>query len=109
MNIYMITVDTLKECSLMGKYNRYDDEFKQNLVNLYQSGKTQTDIAKEYGVSASALTRWVKQFSEVRLDDDQILTIQQIKQLQKRNAKLEEENLILKKAIAIFTPQTKSE
>ncbi|MCG0634979.1 transposase [Lactiplantibacillus plantarum] len=30
----------------MGKYNRYDDEFKQNLVNLYQSGKTQTDIAK---------------------------------------------------------------
>ncbi|MGA3436537.1 transposase [Lactiplantibacillus plantarum] len=35
----------------MGKYNRYDDEFKQNLVNLYQSGKTQTDIAKEYGVS----------------------------------------------------------
>ncbi|APP13771.1 hypothetical protein BSG92_15845 (plasmid) [Lactiplantibacillus plantarum subsp. plantarum] len=93
----------------MGKYNRYDDEFKQNLVNLYQSGKTQTDIAKEYGVSASALTRWVKQFSEVRLDDNQILTVQQIKQLQKRNAKLEEENLILKKAIAIFTPQTKSE
>lgn len=93
----------------MGKYNRYDDEFKQNLVNLYQSGKTQTDIAKEYGVSDSALTRWVKQFSEVRLDDNQILTVQQIKQLQKRNAKLEEENLILQKAIAIFTPQTKSE
>lgn len=93
----------------MGKYNRYDDEFKQNLVNLYQSGKTQTDIAKEYGVSDSALTRWVKQFSEVRLNDDQILTVQQIKQLQKRNAKLEEENLILQKAIAIFAPQTKSE
>lgn len=82
----------------MGKYNRYDDEFKQNLVNLYQSGKTQTDIAKEYGVSDSALTRWVKQFSEVRLNDDQILTVQQIKQLQKRNAKLEEENLILQKS-----------
>ncbi|MFH0493604.1 transposase [Lactiplantibacillus plantarum] len=76
---------------------------------MYQSGKTQTDIAKEYGVSDSALTRWVKQFSEVRLNDDQILTVQQIKQLQKRNAKLEEENLILQKAIAIFTPQTKSE
>nr|WP_261975297.1 transposase [Lactiplantibacillus plantarum] len=66
-------------------------------------------MAKEYGVSDSALTRWVKQFSEVRLNDDQILTVQQIKQLQKRNAKLEEENLILQKAIAIFTPQTKSE
>ncbi len=24
----------------MGKYNRYDDEFKQNLVNLYPLGYT---------------------------------------------------------------------
>ena len=31
---------------------------------------------------------------------------QQIKELQKRNAQLEEENLILKKAIAIFTPHS---
>ena len=31
---------------------------------------------------------------------------QQIKELQKRNAMLEEENLILKKAIAIFTPHS---
>ena len=30
----------------------------------------------------------------------------QIKDLQKRNAQLEEENLILKKAIAIFTPHS---
>jgi transposase len=34
------------------------------------------------------------------------LTAQQIKALQKRNAQLEEENLILKKAIAIFTPHS---
>jgi transposase len=34
------------------------------------------------------------------------LSAQQIKALQKRNAELEEENLILKKAIAIFTPHS---
>lgn len=56
MTICMVLVETLKGRSSMGKYNRYDDEFKQNLVNLYQSGKTQTDIAKEYGVSPSVNT-----------------------------------------------------
>ena len=40
------------------------------------------------------------------MDDDTILSSQQIKALQKRNAELEEENLILKKAIAIFTPHS---
>ena len=43
-------------------------------------------------------------YSEV--DDDTVLTAQQIKALQRRNAQLEEENLILKKAIAIFTPHS---
>ena len=41
---------------------------------------------------------------EVKLDDQTVMTAKQIKELQKPNALLEEENLILKKAIAIFTP-----
>lgn len=65
-----------------------------------------TALTKEYGVSYSALSKWIKQYSEVRLDDDTIMTAKQIKDLQKRNAQLEEENLILKKAIAIFTPHS---
>ena len=59
-----------------------------------------------HGVSSSALSKWVKLYSEVKIDDDTIITAQQIKELQKRNAQLEEENLILKKAIAIFTPHS---
>lgn len=90
----------------MGKYTKYDEDFKRSLVNLYHGGKTQTALTKEYGVSYSALSRWIKQYSEVRLDDDTIMTAKQIKDLQKRNAQLEEENLILKKAIAIFTPHS---
>jgi len=34
------------------------------------------------------------------------MTAKQIRELQKKNALLEEENLILKKAIAIFTPHS---
>jgi transposase len=85
---------------------KYDDDFKKSIVSLYQNGKTQTQLSKEYGVSISAIVRWIKQYSEVKLDDNSILSAKQIKELQKRNAMLEEENLILKKAIAIFTPHS---
>ena len=85
---------------------KYSEDFKKTIVNLYESGKTYADIKKEYGISSSTLSGWVKKYSQVKIDDDTILTAQQIKALQKRNAELEEENLILKKAIAIFTPHS---
>lgn len=85
---------------------KYSEDFKKTIVSLYQSGKTYSEIQKEYGVSSSALSKWVHKYSQVQVDDDTILTAQQIKTLQRRNAQLEEENLILKKAIAIFTPHS---
>lgn len=85
---------------------QYDEEFKKNIVALYQNGKTQSQLSKDYGVSISSIAKWIKLYSEVKLDDDTILSAKQIKELQKRNAQLEEENLILKKAIAIFTPHS---
>jgi len=88
------------------KYNQYTEEFKKTIVTLYQNGKTQSQLSKEYGVSLSALNKWIKLNSEVKIDSDTVLTAKQIKELQKRNAQLEEENLILKKAIAIFTPHS---
>ena len=85
---------------------KYDEDFKKSIVTLYQSGKSQSQISKDYGVSISAISRWIKLYSEVKIDDDTILSAKQIKELQKRNAQLEEENLILKKAIAIFMPHS---
>lgn len=90
----------------MNNYKKYDEEFKKSIVNLHQNGKTQSQLSKEYGVSMSALHKWIKLYSQVRIDDDTILTAKQIKDLQKRNARLQEENIILKKAIAIFTPHS---
>ena len=86
---------------------RYDEEFKRTIVNLYQNGgKTQAALCKEYGISLTSLSRWIKQYSTVKTDDGEVLTAKQVKDLQKRNAQLEEELLILKKAIAIFTPHS---
>lgn len=85
---------------------KYSEDFKKTIVSLYQSGKTYFEIQKEYGVSSSDLSKWVYKYSQVQVDDDTVLTTQQIKALQRRNAQLDEENLILKKAIAIFTPHS---
>ena len=88
------------------KQNKYTVEFKKTIVNLYHSGKTYAELSSEYGISHSALAKWIKQYSEVKIDDETVVTAEQIKALQKRNAQLEEENLILKKAIAIVTPHS---
>ena len=81
---------------------RYDEDFKRTLVDLYHNGKTQASLVKEYGVSQTALTRWIKQYSTVETDEGEILTAKQVKEL-------EEENQILKKAIAIFTPHSNND
>lgn len=91
----------------MGKASpRYTEDFKKSVVNLYSNGRTQSQLCAEYGVSSSALSRWIKAYAQVRLDDATVLTAKQVKELQKRNALLEEENIILKKALAIFTPHS---
>ena len=87
-------------------YQRYDEEFKKNIVELHKNGKSQTQLSNEYGVSTSALSKWIKQYSGIKMEDNTIMTAKQIRQLQKEKAALEEENLILKKAIAIFTPHS---
>jgi len=87
-------------------HKHYDDDFKKSIVNLIQNGKTQVQVSKEYSISLSAISRWVKLYSTVTTEDGDILTAKQVKALQKRLLQLEEENLILKKAIAIFTPNS---
>ncbi len=34
---------------------KYTEEFKQSIVSLYESGKSSTQICKEYGISSSTL------------------------------------------------------
>lgn len=87
-------------------HTKYDEDFKKSLVSLYQNGKKQSQLCEEYSVSQSAPGKWVKQFSAVEINGGEALTAKQVKQLQKRNAQLEEENLILRKVIAVFTPHS---
>lgn len=87
----------------------YDEDFKKSIVTLFQNGKSQSQLSKDYGVSLSAINNRVRLYSTVKTEDGEILTAKQVKAMQKRLLQLEEENLILKKAIAIFTPDSKKD
>ena len=92
---------------MAGKH--YTDEFKKGVVHLYINGKPIEEIQSEYGISKSTFYGWLKRFREIRISENEVMTAADIAALQKKVATLEEENLILKKAMAIFTKDLRTE
>ena len=88
---------------------KYTEEFKQSIVSLYESGKSSTQICKEYGMSSSTLHKWIKKYTKVQVSETETMTMAEIKKMQKKLALLEEENIILKKAMAIFSRESGKE
>jgi len=41
----------------------FTEEFKKQVVGLYNTGKSRTEIIKEYDLSPSAFNRWVKEYN----------------------------------------------
>jgi transposase len=82
--------------------NHYTDEFKNTLVELYNSGKSLAEISSEYGISKSTVTVWINKSKPIAVDKDKTVTAAEYQAMLKKMARLEEENEILKKATAIF-------
>jgi transposase len=94
----------------MGKSQAsYTREFKQQAVQLFQtSGKTKTQIARDLGISDSALNKWCKEFSEQGEEafpgkGHQTTIEEENRRLRRENEILKQEREILKKAMSIFT------
>lgn len=47
-------------------------------------------------------TAWVKDVKEVKIDENESMTLKEVKALKKEMSRIKEENEILKKAMAIF-------
>ena len=80
---------------------KFNDDFKNTIVELYKSGKGPTELAREYGVSVQSVHQWIGKTKEIKLNDETI-TPEDIISLKKEISRLKEENEILKKATAIF-------
>lgn len=82
--------------------NRFSDEFKNQIVELYNSGQSVTSLSREYGVTNVTIYKWIKELSPIQISEEEQVTSKDYKKLKKRIAQLEMENEILKKATAIF-------
>ena len=48
------------------KRRNYTSTFKKQIVQLYQNGKSKSDIAKEYDIHVSVIGRWLSQYDNSR-------------------------------------------
>ena len=86
----------------MGKGRRYDQEYKDMIVDLFKSGVSLTELSSEYDIAKSTIGGWVKDIKEIKVDENEVMTLKEVKELKKEMARIKEENEILKKAMAIF-------
>ena len=62
------------------------------MVELFLSGKSQADIAREYDLTAAALRSWIKRLKDTGSFDNRSPERQELIELRKRNKQLEMEN-----------------
>ena len=86
----------------MGKGRRYDQEYKDMIVELFKSGMSLAELSSEYGIAKSTINGWVKDVKEIKVDENEVMTLKEVKALKKEMARIKEENEILKKAMAIL-------
>ena len=87
------------------KPKNYTEDFKKQIVALRQNGKPAIEIAREYQVAKSSITKWIKEYTTTgsfkakdnRTDEENELT-----RLRRENKQLAMENDILKQAAHKF-------
>ena len=88
----------------------FTDEFKQQVVNLYNNGKPRSEIIKEYDLTPSAFAKWINNYNNsgsFKAIDNRTKEENELIELRKRNKQLEMEVDILKQAALIMGLKSK--
>jgi transposase len=84
----------------------FTEEFKRDAVRLATERGNLSQVARDLGVHESVLSRWKRQLEaspERPFPGQGNAQDPELAQLKRENARLKEENEILKKAVGIFT------
>jgi len=88
----------------------FNEEFKSQLVQLYNSGKPKADICREYQIHPTVFSRWISRVNKTgstREADNRSPEEKELIRLRKENQRLSMENDILKQAALIFAQRSK--
>ena len=87
----------------------YAPEFRQQMVELVQAGRTPEELAGEFEPSAPTIRNWVVQAERdqgLRNDGPTTATLEEVRKLRRENKRLRQEREILSKAAAWFARET---
>jgi transposase len=96
---------------MVAKRKNYPEEFKRDAVDLVRSSadRSLTDIAHSLGIHLETLRKWVRDDRARAQTVDAGVTPdekEELKRLRRENARLKEDNEILRKAAAYFARET---
>jgi transposase len=83
----------------------FTSEFKKQMIQLYENGKSRTALVEEYDLTASALDRWIKQSQSTgsfKEKDNRSPEENELIAMRKELQRLRMENDILKQAALIM-------
>lgn len=87
------------------KITKYEEEFKRQIVALFNAGKSLSDLNREYGVSKSTIGTWVERLNKtgsLDVNDNRSDAEKELIVLKKEVKYLRMENDILKQAALIL-------
>ena len=96
----------MEEINMSRRQRReFTEEFKLQMVQLYNNGKLGSEIIREYDLTPSAFNNWVKKYNTTRsfkACDNRTEEENELIKLRKENQRLKMENDILKQAALIM-------
>ena len=84
---------------------KFSEEFKRQIVELYNNGKPASEIQAEYDLSHSTIHRWIKGINEhgsTRAADARSDEEKRLIEVERENRRLKMEVDVLKQAALIF-------
>jgi len=87
------------------KRREFSEDFKHQMVSLYNAGKPQVEIYKEYDLTPSTLARWIRTINETgssKAKDNRSPLEKELLEAQKELRQLRMENDLLKQAALIL-------
>lgn len=83
--------------------NKFNDEFKKMIVEMYEGGEPVSKLSDEYNLSRPTIYNWIKLYKTIEISDDETTDLNEVMKIKREMAKLKEENEVLKKCITIFS------
>lgn len=79
------------------EYKTYDEDYKEMIVELYESSKKISELSRQYGIGYTNIRNWINKYQEITTPTGEVTNNDEILKLKKELKQVQLENEILKK------------